>query len=52
MSIGGYDKHRHQPKAITYTIPYYNDGGLFKIKIRDVKVVSIHIFRLEVYHWT
>ena len=36
MSIGGYDTIRHSDNSITYTIPYYDNDALYRIKIDKI----------------
>lgn len=45
MALGGYDSIRHKPKAKTHTIPYDDNGGLYKIKIHDIHVCLTYILR-------
>ncbi len=54
MSIGGYDKIRHDEGAVISTVPYDGNGGLYRINIYEVHVilslniiVKYHINRLE-----
>jgi hypothetical protein len=39
MSLGGYDKHRHEKNATTYTIPYDGSDGFYGINIKSIKVL-------------
>jgi hypothetical protein len=39
MSVGGYDYHRHEDNVETYTIPYDDEGGLYRINIKSIKVL-------------
>ena len=38
MSIGGYDTIRHFDNSTTYTIPYYDNDALYRIKIDKISL--------------
>lgn len=41
MSIGGYNRVRHEINAPTSTIPYYGIGGLYRVNIYEIKVEQL-----------
>lgn len=54
MSIGGYDSIRHEQGAVTHIVPYYQEGGLYRIKINDVKIgdesVGLSSYNYDIGH--